>query len=273
MTSKDFCLCVIISMFICAMGIQPTWADDDPNVFNQTMGISVLESGVLDTGNSCGWKVIATRNGTQEEGSDGGQLTISINTCIVFGYTIEQFPQIGGAGGTADLEPGNLIIVWDEDSGHGSSESYKNFSFTGTYSKLTESEYQDYLKLETTNYRTNWAVYEAETAGTFTKGSSGQNEHEVLTIDKDVITFWKEDDVSPDCLGVNTDLTYTINWYNDSGQTLENASIIDWLPDGVDYDPIISYDPPIIDPNYNLTDHAYRWELGDIPANYRATLR
>ena len=258
---------VILVAIFCGFAAQG-WANDDPNVFNQTMGISAMSSGAATADYSCGWIVAAVRNGTAEEGSDGGQLTIELNTCQIFDYEIERFPQSGGAGGTADLEPEDVIIVWDEDLTHGEYESQKNFSFTGTYDKLIESEYEDYLRLTSTDNVTNWGIYLVETAGTFTKGSAGTNEHETLHLTRNIMQFWKEDDISDaNCVSPGDTITYSICWNNDSGETVSGAYIIDWLPDGVDYDYIISVDPWVLDDNYNIQEHYYRWELDDIDPN------
>ncbi len=257
--------CAVLAVFL-MVGVA--WADDDPNVFNQTMGLSVATSGTMTANASCGWKTVAVRNGTQEEGSDGGQLTIELDTCKVFSYEIEQFPQIGGAGGTAELEVDDLIIVWDEDATHGEDENQRNFSFTGTYDKLEEADYEGYLRLTTTDSRTNWGVYLITAEGTFTKGSLGTNEHEVLHLTRNMMSFWKVDDI-PDanCVSPGNDITYSICWTNDFGEAVEDVYIIDWLPAGVDYNYVLSIDPLVIDPNYNIEDHSYRWDLGDLDPN------
>ncbi|MBN1763732.1 MAG: hypothetical protein JW860_00605 [Sedimentisphaerales bacterium] len=96
---------------------------DDPNVFNRTMGLSYLVMGTLEADPPCPlWQTVHSRTG-----SDGGQLTIALDRCLVAGYEIEYFPQDGGAGGTMDLIPDDLIIVWDEDAGHGEDFSDRNF--------------------------------------------------------------------------------------------------------------------------------------------------
>jgi hypothetical protein len=254
-----------VLFFMCILAVFPVMAlgDDDPNVFNQTMGLSAVTSGTSDTGGSCGWKEVLSR-----DGSDGGQLTIKLNTCKVFQYTVESYPQNGGAGGTADLEPSDVVLVWDEDDGHGEIENEKNFSFTGTYDKLEVSEYEDYLDLSTTDSRTNWAVYLILTEGTFTKGSAGTNEHEVLHLSRNIMEFWKEDNIDDaNCISLGDPIEYSICWSNDYGDMVSGASIIDWLPDGVDYDYIISLDPLVLDENYNIEEHYYRWELDDIDPN------
>ena len=244
------------------------YGEDDPNDFNQTMGVSYVSSGESPAGNSCGWEVIAVRNGTSEEGSDGGQLTIELNTCLIFSYTLERFPQSGGSEGTTDLQPDDLIIVWDEDPSHGESELQKNFTFSGTYSILEESDYEDYLRLSTTVDVTNWAVYCVETAGTFAKGSAGTNEHEVLKLCRNRMQFLKYDNISDaNCVSPGDSITYTICFNNAEGQTLEGAFVLDWLPAGVDYDYILSLVPLVIDANYNPTDHSYLWDLTQIAPN------
>jgi hypothetical protein len=213
------CLCVWLGSVASA---------DDPNEFNP-IGSSFITSGSLEGREPCGWKEALSWNGW-----DGGQLTIKINTCLVFYYWIESFPQ--NAMGAAELEKNDLIVVWDEDAGHGSDESQKNFSFTGTIGKIEASAYEDYLELSTTDQRTNWAVYQAQTDGTFTKGAAGTNEHEIIHLSGgyNIMEFWKEDG-DPGCVAENDEIVYQICFDNLYGDILEEAFVVDWLPDGVDY--------------------------------------
>ncbi len=83
-----------------------------------------------------------------------------------------------------------------------------------------------------------------------------------------LMDFTKTDDVSDnDCVSPddpNGEITYTICWDNTSEIIFEDAYIIDFLPRGVSYDYLISVIPYIIDPNYSVEDHTYKWELGTI---------
>jgi hypothetical protein len=255
-----------------------SWGQDDPNEFNQIMGLSVTTTGPQSI-SDCGWEESLSRNG-----SDGGQLTITINTCLAINSKITSFPQTGGAGGKAELEPDDLIIVWDEDEGHGELENKKNFDFTGVCRVLEDSEYADYLRLTRTDSRTNWAVYKAVTAGTFTKGTAGTNEHEVINQQLNMMHFFKYDDVE-DCVSPDDEIEYTICFDNPFFQTVQNPFVIDWLPEDVFYprsvwsaeftdpnDPntLVFFAP---DPGYNKDDHSYVWFLNDIDPNASGCLQ
>jgi uncharacterized repeat protein (TIGR01451 family) len=77
----------------------------------------------------------------------------------------------------------------------------------------------------------------------------------------------KTDNVEdPNCVSPGQSFTYSICWTNDSGQTIEDAYIIDRIPDGVDYD-YFDFDTMTTDPNYSIEDHTYTWFLGDINPN------
>jgi uncharacterized repeat protein (TIGR01451 family) len=96
-----------------------------------------------------------------------------------------------------------------------------------------------------------------------------------LSLDKDDDL----DDEDPSACGQpGQELTYTLYYANDHDETLENAFIIDWLPENVmypgaewtfGYDPNAS--PPIIlyppDPGYDAATHSYAWALGPIDPN------
>ena len=87
------------------------------------------------------------------------------------------------------------------------------------------------------------------------------------------------DDEDPsDCREPGQQLTYTIYYTNDHDETLENAFIIDWLPQDVRYpegDWTFGYDPnaspPIVlyppDPGYDGATHSYAWALDTIDPN------
>lgn len=258
----------------------PAFCQDDPNEFNEVMGLSFLSAGTAS--GSCGWEIVAERDGSWEQGSDGGQLTIRLNTCKIFQYQIKRFPQSGGASGTADLNADDLIIVWDEDAGHGSEEQHKNFSYTGTYAVIEPADYSDYLELTTTDPYTNWAVYRAVTPGTFTKGGEGTNEHEILNLQYNIMSFIKDDGIPEnECVSPWQEMTYTICFDNAFGRLVTDPYIIDFLPNGVDFpgamytiefgdpndpnQPMFNLIPP--DPGYDKDTHSYVWPLYDIDPN------
>ncbi len=95
-------------------------------------------------------------------------------------------------------------------------------------------------------------------------------------------SFTKTDDVEEgDCRRPGQEITYTICWNNALGQPLEDAYIIDLLPEDVDYpgggytvepgdpndpnQPLFSLVPP--DAGYDPQTHSYCWNLGDAASN------
>ncbi len=79
------------------------------------------------------------------------------------------------------------------------------------------------------------------------------------------IQFTKDDNLADgQCTSPEQTITYSICFDNTYGQTIKDPFVIDWLPDGVDYDFILSIDPLVFDENYNMEEHYYRWELEDI---------
>jgi hypothetical protein len=93
-----------------------------------------------------------------------------------------------------------------------------------------------------------------------------------------LVEFWKEDG-NPDCVSESNEIVYQICFNFISGQSIEDAYIVDWLNDWVDYpageaqlsfDP--NEDPPFMmlppDPYYTpRPEHCYTWFLGDISPN------
>jgi len=66
------------------------------------------------------------------------------------------------------------------------------------------------------------------------------------------------------CVSPGDTFNYTISWYNDTNLTATDVTLIDYLPDGVDYDYLISISPLVIDSNYVADGHYYQWLLDDI---------
>jgi len=198
------------------------------------------------------------------DGWDGGHITVELDGCQVNPiYEYWKVEQNAGGGHDFDLDSDDIIVEWDEDTGHGSIES---FSFTGTYVDVTNVT-TDYVQVSRPvgDTRTNWSIYRMTSSGTLTVTPSG-NEHEIFHLQRDLIdVFDKTDDVdSGSCVGPGDEVTYTICWDNTSDTTFEDAYIIDYLPDGVDYDYLISIMPYVTDPNYSIEDRTYTWELGTL---------
>ncbi len=239
------CLCVLFVVFVASSAVLG--ADGEPNDLS---GISYFSSGTAEAFGSCpSWFTALDRNSTDTHTNE--RLIVELNGCYVSSYEVYTMEQGAQTGDLADLEPGDIFIVWDEDAGHGSN-TY--FTFSGSYVEGTPS----YVKVSSTNDDIiNWKVYRVDSAGTLTITSTGENEHDAFHLQRNLLDFEKTDDVSNnDCVGPDDEFTYTICWDNISQTTFENAYIIDYLPEGVDF---ISADP-----NYNQGEHTYTWELGTI---------
>ena len=215
----------------------------------------------LASGTLCpAWKEVLSR-----KGSDGGQLTIELDMCQVFGYTIDSMAQ-NEEGEPANLLVNDLIVVWDEDAGHGEREVYKNFVFTGN---CVADPNNSLIRLTTNDERTNWNIYRVIDEGVFTKSENYINEHEIIHFYD--VTLNKVDDVNDiDCRSPGQEITYTIYYRNISDQVMENIVLIDWLPVGVTY-PVeytnVGTEQVSSDPNYNSEEHFYWWELGRVDPN------
>ena len=94
------------------------------------------------------------------------------------------------------------------------------------------------------------------------------------------VLFDKSDDVDDlDCVSPADETTYTVSWENMTGQTVYDATIVDYLPDGVTYlagdwqfDPNNPFDPIPPDPNYSSVSHTYTWQLGDLAPDNAASV-
>jgi len=102
-------------------------------------------------------------------------------------------------------------------------------------------------------------------AGTF-EGNAETYVLDNMVYNCGIAVFTKSDNVET-CASPQETIEYTICFDNAFGQAIQDPFIIDWLPDGVDYDFLISISPLIVDENYNIEEHYYRWELEDIDPN------
>jgi len=139
-----------------------------------------------------------------------------------------------------------------------------------------------HLHIEGHNLNGETSIYTDEVGGAmgWSLGSLDPNETASLTVafmftvEKEspslILTKMIED--PNDCYKPGDTFTYTIEWENISLEDAENAVLIDYLPDGVDYpgaywrlDPNMVLIPP--DPNYDAENHTYTWDIGTIAAS------
>jgi hypothetical protein len=265
---------VVCFVFIISMGIPAVvFGTHEPN---NVSGGFYAAGGNIPIPETCpNWITVLDRNSTDTHTTE--RLIIQFDGCKMFGqYEVFTMEQGALPGVLADLEPGDIFVEWDEDQGDG---SRGDFTFSGTYVQ----EEPDYVAVSSTNDDIiNWTVFRVETAGTLTITGTHYNEHDAIRVKQKIMLFEKYDDV-PDgeCTQPDEELTYTICWGNMDGQLLEDAYIIDWLPEGVSYppgtwsyepgDPNDPNEPPFYlippDPGYDPETHSYVWPLGDVDPN------
>lgn len=228
--------------------------ENEPNILT---GEYYVTYGSAVNGESCSWFTALSR-----DGSDGGHINVQFNDYYISGFIAYTMEQGSEGGELAVLFPKDIFVVWDEDSGHG---SRINFEFSGSYGPVDPNE--DLVQVGGTD-DTNWRVYQVRTMGTLSVTDTGCNEHDAFRLAKknipDVLNFWKEDGI-PDpneCFVSDDVLTYTIFWDNQSDVTFYDCNVIDFLPDGVDYDYMAEF--PDLDPNYDIAEHSYNWCIGDV---------
>ncbi len=222
---------------------------------NRQKGIYTITSGTIDAdySSSCPlWVAVIDRDGT-----DGGHLTVKINSCIVSGYTVYTRAQCGGTGPVADLEPNDVFIEWDEDAGHG---SLGYFHFSGEC--VEETPY--YVQV-TGEGSTNWTVYRVISSGTLTKTKDGFNEHDAihLVAGPCPVLLEKFDDIN-DCVWLGGEINYKIDYNYPGGPNCPNindVNLIDELPGEVNY---VSSDPC---GSYDSNSHTVTWDLDTLEPN------
>ena len=221
------------------------------------------DSGTIQAMGACpSWDIALERYG-----GDGGHLTVEFDGCQVGDFEVFSMVQGAPTGVLAVLEEDDIFVVWDEDAGHGSAIDF-SFPSAGSnygYTDVT-NDTSDYVQAfrPAGDTRTNWKLYRVDIDGTLTVNATGLNEHDAFCLERNLIdVFEKIDDVSDgDCRSPSDEITYTICWENTSSQTFENAYLVDYLPEGVDYDWLISVMPSLVtDPNYNQENRTYTWQL------------
>lgn len=264
---------ILVCIGILAVFPTATFGDNEPNL---PAGMHYSTSIPLETaGVSCGWETVVDRDGW-----DGGHLTVRIDSCRVFECTVEMVQQNTPLPITIELTKDDIFIEWDEDPGDG---SRMNFTFTNN---AYVAETPDYMEVSRPagDSVTNWVVYRVLQNGTLTITDTGYNEHEIFHLDHNIMDFQKYDGLENDpnaCVSPDDTITYTICFDNADGQLLEDAFILDWLPDGVSYpagqtqvvwgdpndpnEPMLALLPP--DPGYDAETHTYCWILDQIDPN------
>lgn len=248
---------------------------------NDLQGACYTTLGTIETGGaSPAWITVLDRNSTDTYTTE--RLIVQLDNSKVFGeYEVFTMEQGSPTGVLAHLEPDDIFVEWDEDPGDGSRH---DFSFSGV-AVLQEPNEPDYVRVFSTNDNIiNWTVYRVIEAGTLTITGTGYNEHDAFRLHLNLMDFHKYDgleDTPGACVSPGDEITYTICWYNDFIQTLQDPYIIDYLPEGVDYpagfDQIVLGDPN--DPNqplftvipadlgYDKDTHSYIWPLNDLDPN------
>jgi uncharacterized repeat protein (TIGR01451 family) len=254
---------LMVVIFACLFIHCPTisWGNDSPILpanTTESPADTIVRSGkVLNPRDNCpSWMTVIDRSGW-----DGGHLTVQLDSCECIEYTLYSRAQDAMPGFIANLEPDDVFIEWDEDPGDGSRGL---FEFTGDYVLETPP----YIQVSGDSV-TNWTVFRVITSGSLSKTVAGYNEHEAIHLQRNLFDLEKSDGLADpnQCAEPGDELQYTITWHNTTDQAVENCWGIDWLPPEVNYDPVISTDPLVADPNYNPEEHYYIWDIGTINAN------
>lgn len=281
MATKHFsCLGVIISMLICVLGVQTVWADGDPN-----------EPICCTSPNNCG-----TIYQMQQAAGEGDPL-ITFSEYPVDTYITDQYADLGiifggddpfissdGSNPTSpvlsgsprfqgDIE-GYFVSPYDGES----PATVSWFSLDAGYFNEVGSTLIEWFDLSNNKLGEQYSsitgietfVIEDDGIASFHIGmtssdSAGYAIDNINFGNLSVLDFSKVDDVIDfDCREPGEEITYTICWDNTTDETFYNTFIIDYLPEGVDYNPLISIDPLVIDENYNSEEHYYIWDIGTI---------
>jgi len=251
---RDFEDTLISNQGINAQSFDYSTDNPDFESRNSQKEIYTITSGTINADSNCSWVTVIDRDGT-----DGGHLTVELDSCIVYEYTVYTRAQFGGTGHMAYLEAGDIFIEWDEDPGHGSKG---DFSFDGGYVEETPS----YVQV-TGIGSTNWTVYRVTSAGELIKTEDCCVEHDAIHLSGCFLTLEKFDDVNDgDCVGQRDEIMYTISYSNPVTDpcnpcyigTVNDVNIIDYLPDDVKY---LTSDPCGI---YDSNSHTVGWNIGTL---------
>jgi len=139
-----------------------------------------------------------------------------------------------------------------------------------------------HMNIENRRLNGKTAVYLDEVGGAmgWALGTLGPNETAKITVAFMYVRFYEEpapvtlsksDDVEPgDCVSPGEELTYTITWTNQSGETLRDVTLTDVLPRAVTVPQgSWTFDPNqgpffTLDPSFHAVSYSYTWYLGDI---------
>lgn len=199
------------------------------------------------------WVTVIDRVGT-----DGGHLTVRLNSIVAYAYDVCSAPQSGGTGFMGNLEPGDVFIEWDEDENHQNAGYY---NFTGTYNDETPS-YIQVEGIDNLDWTTYWTVHTVTSSGTLTKTNDCCNEHESIHIFFSPLSITNTDDVNDDqCVIPGDEVTYSIcyNYPNEPNlPEINDVCIVDYLPAASKY---LSSDPCGI---YSSRFRTVTWPVGTV---------
>jgi uncharacterized repeat protein (TIGR01451 family) len=258
---------MVVLVFVLMLGIGTVEAIEEPN---DIVGMSYLTTGETETSGPCpSWDLVFSRK--SKDGPDGMYLYVEVDACQIIVYDVNSVEQGTPEPVTIEMEKDDYLIVWDEDSGHGSNEY---FSFTGSLTTITDPNAEP-IQISSNNETINWVIHKASSDGTLTITDTGQNEHDVvhlqrnwLELSKEVVSVNDSNDFS--CIEPGDTVTYEICWDNNSIFTFEDCYLVDYLPEEVFYpgsvwtlDPNWTPVPP--DPAYDPNTHTYIYlDLGTI---------
>ena len=159
-----------------------------------------------------------------------------------------------------DWLPSEWNVSPTDNSGEWISEFTPEGLESGIYDGLTPEDMSNW----STSYHNTFTNIDAAFSPFELGGNNGEEVITIANVSDHNIDFEKTDNVNDDpnfvtCVLPEEQITYTICWANTGSETFYNVTIVDRLPDGVDYEFVDEQFN--IDPNYNIAEHTYTWDI------------
>ncbi len=255
--------CILLCVLVAVVSSISMGVVEPNDIVTMAYSTSVM---VNEASQNC-WGEAFRRNSTDNTAYEQAQqLIVELDECQIVAYDVNSIPQYSSTPVYIDLEVDDLFLEWDENDGDHLS---KTFTFDGGYVEDSNCEYarvtvtdEDVLK---------WTLYRVTESGTLRITGTGTNEHDAIHLQRNYLDFTKVADVN-ECVSPLDTFEYQICYNNDTIFTYDNAFIIDWLPDDVEYpagqDTYVVDGNDLVfvagDSNYNEEEHYYVWEIGTI---------
>ncbi|MCK5565551.1 MAG: right-handed parallel beta-helix repeat-containing protein [Planctomycetes bacterium] len=147
---------------------------------------------------------------------------------------------------------------WGIASAIESGEEITEFTNEGEDSGIYDGLTPDGMSNWNVSYHNTFTEFPGDFAALELGGDSGSEIITIANISPYIIDLDKYDDVSDgECVSPSEAIEYTICWENNDTETFYDVTIVDYLPIGVDYG-------SVFDPNYNMFDRTYTWDIGTL---------